>query len=193
MDGWTDGLTHSCFRSRSPSPPSSFFFLSGQCCYPRFDGDPIFCGLLRDHPSPKSNEEALFDEARTKKVMPVDMHPELTKAPPGWGDWSVVLDDFSHSEQSYVRNTAVLETILHDKKGASLKIVDFCPRFRNHNRMFHPFSVLRQITLLSGTPRIRILIRPTFQYGEYKPATTHGSNHIRYIYGDHGRAVRAMF
>eukprot|EP00013_Stygamoeba_regulata_P006120 CAMPEP_0177639700 /NCGR_PEP_ID=MMETSP0447-20121125/6158_1 /TAXON_ID=0 /ORGANISM="Stygamoeba regulata, Strain BSH-02190019" /LENGTH=669 /DNA_ID=CAMNT_0019141739 /DNA_START=29 /DNA_END=2038 /DNA_ORIENTATION=+ len=154
------------------------------CCYPRFDGDPIFCGLLRDHPSPKSNEDALFDEARTKQVMPVDTHPELKKAPPGWGDWSVVVDDFSHSEQTYVRNTAILETVLFDKSGSALKIEDFCPRFRNHDRMFHPFSMLRRITLVHGTPRIRILIRPTFKYGEYIPASTHGSNHIRYIFDD---------
>ena len=30
------------------------------------------------------------------------------------GDWSVELQDFSHSEQHYLENTAILRTLLHD-------------------------------------------------------------------------------
>jgi hypothetical protein len=46
------------------------------------------------------------------------------------GDWTVELEDFAGSEQRYLDNTAVLETILHDAHGGAIEITDFAPRWR---------------------------------------------------------------
>jgi len=39
----------------------------------------------------------------------------------------------------------------------------------------------RIVRRLSGTPRIRVRLRPTSGYGASDPEITHGSNHIRYV------------
>ncbi len=50
------------------------------------------------------------------------------------GDWTVELEDFAGSEQRYLDNTAVLQTILHDVHGGAIEITDFAPRWRQHGR-----------------------------------------------------------
>jgi GH15 family glucan-1,4-alpha-glucosidase len=120
------------------------------CCLPRFDKDPVFHSLLG---SPK--------EA------------------PGEGTFSVTLDDFVSSEQSYVPNTAVLRTTLHGRSG-SVQVIDFVPRFYWRDRAFRPQMIVRRIIPLSGSPRIRIRVKPRFEYGSIAPTMTFGSNHIRY-------------
>jgi hypothetical protein len=35
------------------------------------------------------------------------------------------------ASRRYLRNTAVLETLLDDDRGNALRIIDFCPRFRS--------------------------------------------------------------
>jgi GH15 family glucan-1,4-alpha-glucosidase len=44
--------------------------------------------------------------------------------------------------------------------------------------------LVRQIIPLSGAPRIRIRLRPAFGFGQHRPETTRGSNHIRYVMPD---------
>ena len=56
--------------------------------------------------------------------------------------WSFELDNFSHSEQWYEPNTAVLHTRLHDKLGQSIEITDFAPRFPSRGRFFRPLTNL---------------------------------------------------
>jgi hypothetical protein len=53
-------------------------------CYPRFDGDPVFCRLLA------GEEEKGFCD--------------------------VVLDNLADTQSHYVRNTAIVSTVLTDKK-----------------------------------------------------------------------------
>ena len=120
------------------------------CCLPRFDKDPVFHSLLG---SPK--------EA------------------PGEGTFSVTLDDFVSSEQSYVPNTAVLRTTLHGRSG-SVQVIDFVPRFYWRDRAFRPQMIVRRIIPIGGSPRIRIRVKPRFEYGSIAPAMTFGSNHVRY-------------
>ena len=59
-------------------------------CFPRFDGDPMFCGLLREAP-------------------PED----------GAGVFRVTLDNVVRDEQEYLVNTPVLVTRLYDKDGGA--------------------------------------------------------------------------
>ncbi|MFL6586440.1 MAG: glycoside hydrolase family 15 protein [Luteimonas sp.] len=107
----------------------------------------------------------------------------------GHGDWSIELDDFERSEQSYIENTAILRTVLYDRHGASLEITDFAPRWRQHERFYRPVMLMRRVRLLSGSPRIRVLLRPLADWGARVPDSTWGSNHIRYVLP--GFALRA--
>lgn len=102
----------------------------------------------------------------------------------GHGDWSIELDDFERSEQSYVENTAILRTVLFDRHGASIEITDFAPRWRQHDRFYRPVMLMRRIRLLSGSPRIRVLLRPLADWGAHAPDSTWGSNHIRFVVPD---------
>ena len=123
-------------------------------CLPRFDSDPRFCALLR---APDDQENGAF---------------------------TVEIENFSHSSQSYRNNTAIVETILHDDKGGSVKVIDLAPRFHQYGRTFRPPMILRQVIPLSGTPRVTIRLRPTCDYGSRLPEITRGSNHVRYVMPD---------
>ena len=121
------------------------------CCMPRFDGDAVFHSLLG---------------------APADA--------PDAGVFAIELDDFVSSEQTYVPNTAILSTILHGRTG-SVQVIDFVPRFYWRDRAFRPQMLIRRIMPISGSPRIRIRMKPRFDYGRLTPAVTSGSNHIRYV------------
>ncbi len=86
--------------------------------------------------------------------------------------------------QAYRRNTPILITEITDKAGAKLEIIDFCPRYRQFGRLYRPLAFIRLIRPVEGTPRIRIRLRPTVNYGEAPASTTNGSNHIRYVGGE---------
>jgi len=123
-------------------------------CLPRFDSDPRFCALLNDHNDGDS------------------------------GFYDIELFDLVEAKQEYRPNSAVVETVLKDRHGGLIQITDFAPRFRQFGRMFRPAMLIRQVKPISGTPRIRIRIRPTFDYGRGRPETTRGSNHIRFVMPD---------
>lgn len=95
----------------------------------------------------------------------------------------VVLENQVSSRSGYMRNTAVLETVLTAQDGSSVRIIDFAPRFARFERVFNPPQLYRRIEHVSGVPRIRIRIRPTFNYGEPFTGRVAGSNHIRYAGG----------
>jgi GH15 family glucan-1,4-alpha-glucosidase len=120
-------------------------------CVPRFDGDPAFCSLLTG-----------------------DGEAEA-------GYYDVELAGFARSEQRYLPNTAVVETLLHDANGGVVKIVDFAPRFQRRRRFFRPTMLIRIVTPLAGRPHVRVRLRPLGSYGAVRPTLTHGSNHIRYV------------
>ena len=122
----------------------------------------------------------------------LDGDPVFCNLLAGAGDWGfadVVLADQVASWRSYLRNTPILETILVDKSGAEVRVTDFAPRFRNHRRTFRPVMLIRRIEPVSGRARIRIRVRPRFDYGSTEPRCTLGSNHIRYIGRDSAMRV----
>ena len=126
-------------------------------CAPRFDSDPLFSCLLSDN----------------------DPDSETAR-----GLWAIDLIDFAEAKQSYVRNTAILRTELIDKNGASLEILDFCPRYRHFGRMYRPTAFVRLVRPLSGAPNIRMRLRPTVDWGARLAEHTSGTNHIRYLCSD---------
>ncbi|NLW95342.1 MAG: glycoside hydrolase family 15 protein, partial [Xanthomonadaceae bacterium] len=52
------------------------------------------------------------------------------------GDLAIELEDYSHSEQEYVTNTAILRTVLHDRNGGAVEVIDFAPRWKQNSRIF---------------------------------------------------------
>ncbi len=98
----------------------------------------------------------------------------------GKGSMSVELAGQVEASQSYLPNTAIVETILRDAQGNALRILDFCPRFRLYGRIFRPPMLIRRLEPLSGRPRITVRVRPEFSYGEQHPAPAIGSNHLRF-------------
>ena len=122
-------------------------------CMPRFDGNPVFCDLLRP-------------------VEPI-------------GFYEVELEDLASSEQRYLPNTAIVETTLRARSGDALTVQDFAPRFKRHGRLARPLTLVRRLIPVSGTPHIRIRLRPAGNYGAVGPEVTRGSNHLRYVLPDH--------
>src|SRR5262249_25237281 len=96
------------------------------------------------------------------------------------GFFDVVLEGFSHSQSHYERNTATVVTLLAAKDGATVRITDFAPRFRNFDRILRPPQLMRRIEPVAGLPRITIRLRPTQNYGEPLRPRVAGSNHITY-------------
>ena len=120
--------------------------------FPRFDGDPLFCSLLRER-----------------------------RGAEDFGYFAVDIADFARSEQNYLENTAILVTRLFDSHGGCVEVTDFAPRFGRYGRTFKPMMLIRRLKRLSGSPRITLRLWPACNDGAERPAVTWGSNHIRYV------------
>ena len=96
------------------------------------------------------------------------------------GFCDVVLDGQSQTRSDYVRNTAIVSTLLSAEDGSQVRITDFAPRFRNFDRMLRPPQLIRIIDPVAGVPRITIRLRPAQHYGKPMTRRTTGSNHITY-------------
>lgn len=120
-------------------------------CAPRVDGDPLFSELLGGTGS----------DAR--------------------GVWSIEVENCAEICQSYLRNTPILISTFRDEAGNSMEVVDFCPRRQRLDRVYRPTAFARIMRPLSGAPRVKMRLRPTFDYGARQPERTLGSNHIRYV------------
>src|SRR3954471_21253513 len=108
-------------------------------CFPRFDGDPVFSALL-DSPEGQT-------DAEQKGIFAIDMVGMVS------------------CEQSYLENTAVLVSRMTDSFGNIIEVTDFAPRFKHFDRTFRPPLLLRRVTPLKGRPRIRIRLRPHYEWG----------------------------
>ena len=123
-------------------------------CLPRFDGDAVFCSLLQDRREWEDHD--------------------------GWGFFVVEVAEFERAEQHYLDNTAILVTHLYDRHGGCVEVTDFAPRFGQYGRTFRPMMLVRRLQRLTGSPRLRVRLRPACDYGASRPKLTWGSNHIRY-------------
>jgi GH15 family glucan-1,4-alpha-glucosidase len=122
-------------------------------CVPRVDGDPIFSALLGGDIQTAENEA---------------------------GFWAIDLEDSVSVEQHYVRNTPILVTRHTDASGNAIDVIDFSPRFSRLARVYRPVAFARIVRPVNGSPRIRVRLRPTHNWGKHDVETTSGSNHIRY-------------
>jgi GH15 family glucan-1,4-alpha-glucosidase len=82
--------------------------------------------------------------------------------------------------QRYLPNTNVLETRFDAPDGA-FRVLDFAPRFIQHERSFRPTKLLRIVEPLSGTPRIHISCNPVLGWSRARPRRELGSNHVAFL------------
>jgi GH15 family glucan-1,4-alpha-glucosidase len=94
----------------------------------------------------------------------------------------VVLDDMVDFKSEYIRNTAVLSTVLTDSRGGAVRVTDFAPRYRQLGRVFRPPQLFRIVEPVAGYPRVTIRFRPTHNYGHQFKHHSVGSNHIRFVH-----------
>ncbi|MDQ3245444.1 MAG: glycoside hydrolase family 15 protein [Pseudomonadota bacterium] len=99
---------------------------------------------------------------------------------PQSGYWDIELEDGSTAEQTYVRNTAVLRSVKRDTSGNAVEILDFCPRFTRSGRTYRPVAFVRIVRPIEGSPRVRVRLRPTQEWGAPSPPLPGGSNHLRF-------------
>ncbi len=127
-------------------------------CLPRVDGDPLFPALIDDTP---------FDD------------------PLAGGFWGIDLEGCVSMSQRYMRNAPVLITRKTDAHGSAIDIIDFAPRYRRSGRIYRPNAFVRIVRTVSGSPRVRVRLRPASGWSIDKVDRSYGSNHISY-------AVEAM-
>jgi GH15 family glucan-1,4-alpha-glucosidase len=127
-------------------------------CMPHFDGDPVFCHLLDSAPGKNGDDRQ--------------------------GIWAIEVEDLANIHQAYISNTAIIETYLHDAHGGILKITDFAPRYPHYERFFKPSTICRIVEPVAGEPRMRVKLRPRFNYGASAPRITRGGNHMRFVSPD---------
>ena len=123
-------------------------------CVPRVDGDPVFSALL-DHKD--------WDDPQAR------------------GFWAIELENCVAVEQHYIRNTPILVTRQRDAQGSAIDIYDFCPRHKHKGRMYRPVAFIRIVRPVSGSPRIRVKLRPATSWNADTVPITYGSNHIRMV------------
>lgn len=121
-------------------------------CFPRLDGDPVFCNLLMGNDADQQG-----------------------------GMFEIELVGGVSCTQSYIENTAVLVTVLSDTAGNFLEITDYAPRFMQFDRIYRPPMVVRRVRPLKGRPRIRVRATPKFNWGADEPEVTRGNSHIRFV------------
>ncbi|MDT0576815.1 glycoside hydrolase family 15 protein [Croceicoccus sp. F390] len=121
-------------------------------CLPRIDGDPAFCSLL-DHG--RSPDDAI-------------------------GFWKATLEGGRVIAQEYIRNTPILRTEYADDEGNAMEIIDFCPRLRHKGRMYRPVAYVRIVRPITGSPRLRMALRPASNWGADAPERSFGSSHVSF-------------
>ncbi|MEL7029643.1 MAG: glycoside hydrolase family 15 protein, partial [Pseudomonadota bacterium] len=111
----------------------------------------------------------------------IDAQPVFDSLLGGEGVFDVELKDCIASEQSYLRNTAVLLTVLRASDGSALEITDHVPRFQARGRTFRPASFVRRVRPLQGSPMIRVRLRPRADWGAADMPTRRGVSHVAFV------------
>jgi GH15 family glucan-1,4-alpha-glucosidase len=106
------------------------------CCFPRFDGDPVFCALLAGE-NPAN----------------------------ACGSFTIELVGAERSEQEYLSDTPILVTRFYDDSGNGLEVIDFCPRYADGESLKCPPLLVRQLRPISGNPAVRVAVSPASGYG----------------------------
>lgn len=122
------------------------------------DGDVVWCCLPR-----------LDSDPVLASLLDAERGGTFRIAPEGGGS----------GRQAYLPNTNVLSTEFAAPGGA-FRVVDFAPRFEQHERAFHPTQLFRVIEPLRGTPRVTVACQPVLGWSGRPADRVLGSNHVRF-------------
>jgi len=81
--------------------------------------------------------------------------------------------------QHYLPNTNVLVTEFEDDQGA-FRVLDFAPRFEQHQRAFHPTQLFRVVEPVRGSPRVEVRCEPVLGWSGRPAGHVNGSSHVRF-------------
>lgn len=103
------------------------------------------------------------------------------------GLWSVLPEESDYeTTQAYLRNTNILKTEFRLKSGDAYTMIDFAPRFWRGEGSYRPPELIRILRPMQGTPRIRVFLRPKFDYGRLEPdCSITGGNGLAYRCPEH--------
>ena len=138
--------------------------LIGNCQYAALvhrDGTVVWCCL------PRFDSEPIFGSLLDE---------------PGGGRFQVGPASGAPGVQRYIPNTNVLETLFDDGTDA-FRLVDFAPRFEQHERSFRPTQLFRVLEPIRGQPRVRVVCDPRLGWSRKPPA---GAPGIRTTSGTRG-------
>ena len=122
------------------------------------DGDVVWCCL------PRFDSEPIL-----AGLLDAQRGGHFVVSPPGGGC----------GRQRYLPNTNVLVTEFEDDHGA-FQVIDFAPRFEQHQRAFHPTQLFRIIEPIRGTPRVQVRCEPVVGWSRRPADRVQGSNHVRF-------------
>ncbi|MBL9039292.1 MAG: glycoside hydrolase family 15 protein [Archangium sp.] len=97
----------------------------------------------------------------------------------GGGHFTIGAADQRPGVQRYLPNTNVLETRFEGPDGA-FRVIDFAPRFVQHERTFRPAKLVRIVEPLSGTPRVTVACQPVLGWTRQAPTFELGSHHVTF-------------
>ena len=120
------------------------------CCFPRFDGDPVFGSLLGGS---KPERAGLF---------------------------GIELVGAARIDQQYETDAPILVTRCYDQAGAGIEITDFCPRFEADGDLCCPTLLVRQVRPIGGKPTIVVRMTAADGYGCTLRQHAMGAGHISY-------------
>ena len=95
------------------------------------------------------------------------------------GDFSISPPAGEPGTQRYLDNTNILETTFDTPTGR-FRVIDFTPRFIQHERTFRPTQLIRIVEPVAGTPAIRVRCEPRLGWSKKSPERLAGSNHLRF-------------
>jgi len=95
------------------------------------------------------------------------------------GKFSVGPAEGGPGELAYMENTNILETTFKTDSG-SFRVVDFAPRFVQHDRIFRPTQLFRIVEPIEGAPRVQVVCEPRLGWSKVVPARQNGSNHVQF-------------
>lgn len=96
---------------------------------------------------------------------------------PQGGDFQVGPTDGGAGVQSYIENSNILQTEFRTASGR-FRVIDFAPRFVQHERMFRPTQLIRIVEPIEGTPLVQVRFDPRLGWSKARPSRVHGSNHL---------------
>lgn len=95
------------------------------------------------------------------------------------GHFSIQVESAANVKQSYLENTNILETLFESEGKPSLKVTDFCPRFRQHERMFRPSMLIRILEPNDGVA-VKVQCKVTSGWEKQVVKESKGNSHLRY-------------